>query len=339
MFAAAQSTKQLQRATLTLSVDALMSARVTKTHAEFMQLQASSMQQCLMALVTRNFTSPQFELCKFVESMAGVPSKADLTSGFGEANQCHMNADLGKTHRSVEDDRRIYPWFQLALIYVVVADVPTLDFGFGTALMWFADNVTLFTAMHTPLSWVARIVCRTFAHAHRLRVQALEYDSVGEDPYLQYSDSASITASKGELMEWCSNDHSTRQIQWDRCSAMSVTPTTPAPKSASHSKAASTAVEGRKTAVPKVEPRAKSDTHHSLLDQQKWRTAYGTTTVDGKSTQICWFHANRPGGCNSKRSCKYDHNAYPKAYHSKHFEHLPVAEQRTILAACKKETA
>ena len=108
-FVVVQSAKQLQRATITLSVESLMSAKVSAAHAEYMHLNEDGMRDHLLAVVTRNFGGKHFELSKFVTSMAGAPAKAFLANGFGEAEKCVMNAAMGDSAGSAEDDRRLYP--------------------------------------------------------------------------------------------------------------------------------------------------------------------------------------------------------------------------------------
>ena len=209
-FVVVKSAKQLQLATITLSVECLMSARVSSAHADFMGLQSESMRDCILAVITRNFSNRHFALSKFVDALGGAPKKTLLTVGFGEAEKCEMSASVAGDSRTVEQDREIYPWFHLALLYLVIADVPSLDFGFSTAMMWFAKNTTLFAAMGVPLKMVTRCICKMMAHAQRTRAQIIAYPDEVDDLILKYVDSEAITKAKQQLMGWCAEDYTTR---------------------------------------------------------------------------------------------------------------------------------
>ena len=300
------------------------------------------MRDHLLAVVTRNFGGKHFELSKFVTSMAGAPAKAFLANGFGEAEKCVMNAAMGDSAGSAEDDRRLYPWFQLAMLYMVVADVPTLDFGFAESMMWFVTNVTLFSAMNAPLSWATRCVCKALAHAQRLREKTLAYPSNTEDIVLQYQDSEAVTQAKSDLMDWCSKDQSTVQIQWDRCALASGRQPPGARGGSSNPRGSGQQPSGGKQSTPRAEKKLpksvafEGNKRYSAIDQRMWKANYGTLTDGGKQTVLCWFHANRPGGCSQMSKCQFDHTAYPDFYKGVSFEKLPAAAQQEVLGRCAR---
>ena len=68
-----------------------------------------------------------------------------------------------------------------------------------------------------------------------------------------------------------------------------------------------------------------------------WRRHFGTVKVAGKEFLICWFHANRPGGCNQQEFCKFNHTMYPEFYKGSPFEKLSVADQEVVVYRCSKE--
>ena len=52
---------------------------------------------------------------------------------------------------------------------------------------------------------------------------------------------------------------------------------------------------------------------YNTIDATIWKSLYGTKTVGGKQLQLCWYHCNRPRGCNSATCTNY-HTNYPTAY-------------------------
>jgi hypothetical protein len=365
-FAVVHSAKQLQRAMLSLSEQALMSASVSAAHAEFMRLGGKTMQQCLMALVSRDFTNDHFDMSNFVEHLGGAPSKRDLSKSFGEANKARMSAVMCQSTETVEDDRRMYPWLQLTLLYIVVADVPTLDFGFRNALMWFVDNTTLFSATGTPMSLVCRCLCKIFKHAQRSRDQTLAYPEESEDLVLQFVEPSAIATAKREILNWGSQDHSASILMWNRYTSgasRSESKGTPvghlsarksqaeapqwvaAPRMSEDQARVTALANGltgnglRRIQELSGSSSVKSEYPYTKIDQTLWKEAYGRRSVKGKEVMCCWFRANRPGGCTNQDNpskCKFNHDHLPSYYGNKVFSLLDVTQQRTILEACKK---
>ena len=72
-FMVVKSAKQLQLATITLSVvECLMPARVSAAHADFMRLETDGMRDCILAVITRNFSNKHFTLSKFLMPWEGL---------------------------------------------------------------------------------------------------------------------------------------------------------------------------------------------------------------------------------------------------------------------------
>jgi hypothetical protein len=72
------------------------------------------------------------------------------------------------------------------------------------------------------------------------------------------------------------------------------------------------------------------------IDQPLWRDQYGMETSKGTKVNLCWFHANRPGGCSQQARCKYDHSSYPSAYEGKPLSQQSETFQRSVLAMCQR---
>ena len=368
-FSVVHSAKQLQRALLSLSEQALMSASVSSGHAEFMRLSGKPMQQCLMALVSRDFTNDHFEMASFVEHVGGAPTKRELARSFGEANKCRMSATMCQSTESVDDDRKMYPWLQLTLLYIIVADVPTLDFGFRNALMWFVENTLLFSSTGTPMSLVCRCLCKIFAHAQRSRDQTLAYPEINDELVLQFTENATIMAAKKDILQWGAQDHSSAILMWNRYTSgasrsessggsplvssrrVSDTPHWSPNNKINEDHARNAATMGASiltgNSMRQIQslarggtgtPPAKSEFPYNKIDQALWKDLYGRKAVKGKEVMCCWFRANRPGGCTNQDNgkCKFDHDHLPTCYGNKVFALLDGTQQRTILTACKK---
>ena len=70
---AVHNATQILHGHLALSVEAIMTAEITKGNAKYMNLQSDTMQRNLHALATRRFTSKNFRLASMVPRVPGAP--------------------------------------------------------------------------------------------------------------------------------------------------------------------------------------------------------------------------------------------------------------------------
>jgi len=54
-----------------------------------------NVQQCLLAVITRNFASKHFQLHLLIPRIPGVPSEAKLKLAGGEAQNCRLDRKTG----------------------------------------------------------------------------------------------------------------------------------------------------------------------------------------------------------------------------------------------------
>ena len=73
------------------------------------------------------------------------------------------------------------------------------------------------------------------------------------------------------------------------------------------------------------------------MDRTTWQRKFGTTTVDGDETKLCWFHLHQEGGCTlpDGKECIRDHG-FPDEYGGKLFSELSRKEQERISDASLK---
>ena len=82
-------------------------------------------------------------------------------------------------------------------------------------------------------------------------------------------------------------------------------------------------------------PTGKIWVSYNAIDATIWKSLYGTKTVNGKLLSLCWYHCNRPRGCNST-TCSEDHSNFPTAYCGQHLMAQTQAFQHEVALKCKK---
>ena len=96
---------------------------------------------------------------------------------------------------------------------------------------------------------------------------------------------------------------------------------------------------GRGTQPTKRESSAGKSTRQlaNRMDRTTWQRKFGTTTVDGDETKLCWFHLHQEGGCTlpDGKECIRDHG-FPDEYGGKLFSELSRKEQERISDASLK---
>jgi hypothetical protein len=304
------------------------------------------MKLLMQAVITRQWTSRNFALHKLVPSTPGAPAAAEMAEMFGEADRCVMDG-TAKAARSEEQDRRFYPYLRLAIINLAAMDVPMLDFGFQRVLSQLASDLQSFEANATPMNSVTRDICKMFLNSHRRRNQDLSAFPADEgDGLFSYVQTPALVASRTRLLlhtretmaddltNWMHHYHRMIAATGGQPAQRQGPPTTPARTPTGLAPAKATDRSG--TPAVKKEPPARADhkaTEWQKIDHTLWREAYGDTDV-GK---ICFFHANRPGGCTkSQDECGFSHGMLPERYDGKAFDKLSMAKRTYILGQCKR---
>ena len=193
-----ETTSQTRKAAISLCVESLASARITKGNVNYLNASAEPIQKCILAAILRSFASKDFQLHLLVPKIPGIPDETKLKAAFGEAQECRMDAS-STVNANEADDRVYYPWLSYAIDTLTTIDVPSLDFGFVTAMKFFTDNINTFQSNGTPLSLVTRAVCKTMISAQRQREQALNYDR-SENLVLTYIEPDWVTDAKSKLL-------------------------------------------------------------------------------------------------------------------------------------------
>ena len=83
----------------------------------------------------------------------------------------------------------------------------------------------------------------------------------------------------------------------------------------------------------RIKPEGKMLVSYNRIEHAKWRELYGTKTENGKTTNLCWYSCNRPGGCNNA-ACPSDHREFPIAYKGKPLMQSPKDFQEEVLRKC-----
>jgi hypothetical protein len=208
--------KQQTDATISLSTEALWTARVTAGNAGYLNPEHKDVQKCILALLQRNFTGENFKLHLMVPQIPGTPSLSEMKTAFGEANECKLDASMS-LHSTAEADRRYYTYLQRAMQVMHVLVTPDMDVGFANGVAWFAEGITSFVANGTPMSMVTRAISRFLLQAQRQRNQELMFNDEAGEEMLCFKETTAISNSKQRLMEWDRDGQIEKQMQWTRC--------------------------------------------------------------------------------------------------------------------------
>ena len=344
-----ETTTQARKAAVSLCVEALASARATKGNVNYLNTSTEPVQKCILATILRSFASKEFQLHHLVPKIPGVPEEAKLKEAFGEAQECRM--DASSTAGSNEaDDRLYYPWLRYAIDTLTIIDVPSMDFGFVTSMKFFSENVSTFESNGTPLSLVTRAICKVMISAQRQREQALNYDK-SDDLVLTYVEPDWVTDAKSKLLQWSRESQADEMVKFRRY--MEAAGFSPSAGSNSQRMGERNKGPTQQTSsvtfasVEKSRPKKLSLTSENKtgsgpmsqlndMDKDKWVKDYGNVTVNGRKVKICWWHANRKGGCAKESSCPNNHSHYPTQYGGLPFARLKIDEQKSIMSACKR---
>jgi len=329
----ATSSKQATSAAISMSVDALESARITKSNAGVLNLGHENVKKCILAVITRRFTSTDFQLHLLIPRTTGAPEIKDIKTALGEAQN---NLRVGTmAHVSSEvDDRKYYMYLRLAIEALIVIVAPTLDFGLTSALRFYTDNTPIFEVSGTPLCMVTRALCKTLTSAMRQRDQALIMTTDDSELLLCYREPLEVNRLKQKLIGWSRDDQEDEFIRFKRCMDTYQSP--------NNTRLTDT---GKKRDAPKTrQPRSdktevKTERKMVALLMQStmpvWSEKYGTKLVNGKKIKLCWYHCNRRQGCEREATCPNDHAHYPDKYNGKKFADLSEVQRNEIARICK----
>ena len=335
---------------ISLAVEAIETADLTRGNAIFMNLQSRPMQLVIQAILTRQFTSTPWALSRLVPRTPGAPTTVELAEAFGEADKCVMDGTV-RTAGSEARDRRMYPYLRTAVINMGILDIPSLDFGFVSATVTLAKDIQSFEANGVPMAAVTRDICKFLLNALRRRDQDLS--SFPSDPgatMVSYKDTDALRISRAGLLEVTRETQADDQSRFQEMLQKAIESglMTGTPKREKPPKAADKqlAPEGfTPKAGPKLPPatpgakvkKEKTDDGHPLwnaIDQNLWREHYGNERT-GLMRKLCYFHANRPGGCVKTSDCEWDH-AVPGRYGGKQFSELSIAKAEFVVKQCTK---
>ena len=346
----AVNARQQTDATVSLSTEALYSARITAGNASLMNLESKDVHKCILSALQRTFSGDHFKMHLLVARVPGTPTQAELEKAFGEANDCKRDART-IAHTTAEHDRKYYTYLQRAMQALHVLVTPDLDVGFATELKWFADGVTNFAANGTPMCLVTRAISKCLLLAQRQRNQVLLFaDNSGEE-MLNFHPSESLRDAKMKLMDWDREAQIDQQIQWARCFAEATaqgTPTGGAGSGGRHvryppgeSPYAYKPGQGPPKPDTSTTPPARKtvkfeglDINFNKIEKKLWDNNYGEIRVGGKVVLLCWYFCNRPGGCVKGTDCSHEHGQYPAAYKSKPLAKCSTTFQKEVLAKC-----
>ena len=343
--------RQQTEATISLSTEALWTARITAGNAAEINPESKEVQKCILAILQRTFTSEHFKLSLLVAQIPGTPPATELNSAFGEANDCLFNAKTIK-HMTADDDRKYYTYLQRAMQALQVVVTPDLDVGFATGVRWFAEGITNFVANGTPMCLVTRAISRFLLQAQRQRKQELMFADESGEEMLSFKSTEELTNAKRRLLEWNRDAQVDQQIQWARCfehananNAAGNGSSHGKPKvrfggETSYGRGGSSSAGGRSDngtdgPAPRTKHEGMEINFHSI-DRKKWDHHYGEIRIGGKVVMLCWYHCNRPGGCIRDTDCTRDHRQYPTAYKTKPLIKCVATFQKEVLAKCAR---
>jgi hypothetical protein len=344
--------KQQTEATISLSTEALWTARITAGNAGSMNPETKEVQKCILAILQRNFTSENFKLYHMVAQIPGTPSTTALSKAFGEANECKVDG-RASVHSTAAEDRFHYTFLQRAMQALQVVVTPDLDVGFASGVKWFAEGITSFVANGTPMAMVTRAVSRFLLQAQRQRHQELMFADESGEEMLCFRETEAITNSKVKLLDWNRDAQVDQQIQWTRC--MEQARTTGSTSMGNHDNKTwghqgnqdrsggnrsvhfqqQVKQEGGGNSGKQSDARNNGmEINVNKIDKPKWKREYGETRVNGKVVLLCWYNSNRVGGCVKEATCTYDHKHYPEEYKGKPLSKCGAAFQKEVLKKC-----
>ena len=329
----AMSSKQATSAAISMSVDALESARITKSNAGVLNLGHENVKKCILAVITRRFTSSDFQLHLLIPRTIGAPDTKDMKAALGEAQN---NLRVGTmAHVSSEvDDRKYYMYLRLAIEAMIVIASPTLDFGLTAALRFYAENTPIFEVSGTPLCMVTRALCKTLTSAMRQRDQDLIMTTDDTELLLCYKETLEVNRIKQKLLGWSRDDQEDEFIRFKRCMDTYQSPSSTKPTDTGKRRETPNARQPRyEKTEAKSENKMVALLHTSTVPT--WTEKFGTKMVNGSKVKLCWFHCNRKQGCAKEATCPNDHTHYPDKYRGKKFAELSEALRNDIARICK----
>jgi len=330
----ATSAKQATNAAVSLSTDALESARITKSNVALMNCGHSNVKKCILAILMRKFTSEDFQMHLMIPRTTGAPDTKDIKIALGEAQTCKRTGGIANVSSETED-RKYYGWFRLGVEAIIVIVAPSLDFGLTSALRFFADNTPIFEACGTPLCMVTRALCKTLIAAERQREQALTSKHNTTELLLSYSEPPEIMALKQKLLSWSRDEQEDEYIRFKRCMDTHQSPNTTVTRETGKKKESNNSRPTRNSRTEVKSEREKPPTLPNFT-RKTWSEKYGPKTVRGNKVKLCFYHCNRQGGCAQMATCPNDHTTFPDKYNGKHFADLTEGQRSEVLAACQK---
>ena len=345
--------RQQTEATISLSSEALWSARITAGNAGYLNPEHKRFSKLILAILQRNFTGEFFKLHLCVPVIPGTPTGPMLSKAFKEANNCDLDATIS-AHSTADDDRVYYTYLQRAMQTLHVLVTPDLDVGFANEVKWFADSITDFVANGTPMCMVTRAIRRFFLQAQRQRNQELMFADERGEEMLCFKETTALVSSKQRLMDWNRDAQIDQQIQWTRCYEQATGKGARSGDTGYGGRNGAYGARGNNGATKGVSfsPQVKMegggggqygareakpctmDINFNRIEKGKWMHKYGETRVDGKVTMFCWYHSNRPGGCVRQGECQHTHKGYPTAYKGKALEKCTPQFQKEVLKNC-----
>ena len=356
---------------ITFQQAALREAPYTLAAAGSMNLDDPKTCKLLQALTNRDFqNTATFGLSRFIP--ASFNPKREQASVFGEAENGILSGQPNTQFGL--DARQAYWALEVALTVLLIADLPTLDIGFQTALQWFIYRSPFNQAMSVPFWWVAQVLGKTFQHSQSLRRMAtgggFGVEPVAKTMLYSYTDSHQILAEKAKIEAYDNNkmdlelwsmqarmhkDGTSDRGRQDkpanatrdggkRGGSKTTKDTATKDRSAGSTrgggKGASSATARDTSTAPaqkKVKFSSSSATATDRVRKLKftaWNQKYGTRNVNGDEVKICFFEWNKEAGC-TKSNCPMSHDHSPTDYNNKRFHALPVGAQNKIVTACE----
>ena len=330
----AMSSKQATATAISMSIDALESARITKSNFGLLNSGHQAVKKCILAVITRKFTSEDFQMHLLIPRTTGAPDVKDIKAALGEAQLCKRSGSIGNISSETED-RKYYVWFRMGVEAMIVLAAPTLDFGFTNALRFYADNTPIFEASGTPLCMVTRALCKTLTTAERQREQSLTNANNATELLLCYYETPELLNVKQRLLSWSRDEQEDEFIRFKRCMDTFQSPNGGTMADTAKKK------ENTNTRSAKT-PKTETKTEHTktqLLPMNTiatWNTKYGKKMVNGSKVDLCWYHCNRNGGCKQESTCPNNHTAYPDKYNGKRFTDLSEGQRGDVIRSCNK---
>ena len=333
-WATAMSSKQATSAAISLSIEALESARITRSNAGLMNLGHDNVKKCILAVITRRFTSTDFQLHLLIPRTSGAPDVKDIKNALGEAQNTKRTASITNV-TSESEDRRYYMYLRLAIEAMIVIIAPTLDFGLTNALRFYSENTPIFEVSGTPLCMVTRALCKTLTSAMRQRDQALINTNNDTEQPLCYIEPLDVNQIKQKLISWSRDDQEDEYIKYKR-----FLDTYQSPNGTQHTesvKKRESTTNSRTLRSDKQEAKSERKTvSMPSIPIATWTEKYGTKIVNGSKVKLCWYHCNRQGGCGRQDTCPNDHSHYPDKYNGKCYKDLTDGQRNDIQKACKR---